>query len=93
MSICLKYVSYKTICVVQRFLKLTSEFKYPAVGGGVINSVELVENQQMPSFGDYIRSIPSLFAGDATLPKPIGADTKVPAHSIDAKSQCIVPHL
>ncbi|CAL8466758.1 g6294 [Coccomyxa elongata] len=62
---------------IDRFLKLTSGFKYPAVGGGVINSVELVENQQMPTFGDYIRSIPSLFAGDATLPKPIGADTKV----------------
>ncbi len=44
----------------------------------MINSVELVENQQMPTFGDYFRSIPSLFAGDATLPKPIGADTKVP---------------
>lgn len=43
----------------------------------MINSVEYVENQQMPSVQEYINSIPSLLAGDATLPKPIGADTKV----------------
>nr|QOL01096.1 putative extracellular protein CSOL_025 [Pseudococcomyxa simplex] len=62
---------------IDRFLKLTQGYTYPAVGGGVINSVEYVENQQMPSVQEYISSIPSLLAGDATLPKPIGADTKV----------------
>ena len=79
--------------MAQRFMKLTSGFKYPAVGGGEINSVELVENQQMPTFTDYIRSIPSLFAGDATLPKPIGADTKVPDLSINAWSICTITTL
>lgn len=63
---------------MQRFLKLVDGYTYPAVGGGVINNVEFVENQQMPSFGEYINSIPSLLSGNARLPKPIGADTKVP---------------
>ena len=73
---------------MQRFLKLTAGYTFPAVGGGVINSVEFVENQQMPSFQEYVSSIPSLLAGDARLPKPIGADTKVPAFSLEAKCDC-----
>ncbi len=63
----------------------------------MINNVEFVENQQMPSFGEYINSIPSLLSGNARLPKPIGADTKVPAPCFRCTllpliASCFFPH-
>lgn len=63
--------------VLQEYLAMTKGFTYPAVGGGEVNNVVFVENQQKPSLQDYLTSIPSLAAGNTQLPKPIGADTKV----------------
>lgn len=57
---------------------MTQGYTYPADGGGEIQRVALIENQEHPSVLDYVRSIPTFLSnGTTNLPKPIGADTKV----------------
>jgi hypothetical protein len=57
---------------------MTQNYTYPAEGGGVINEVTYVENAWKPSLLEYAQSIPLLLTnGSTSLPKPVGADTKV----------------
>lgn len=66
------------LACLQRFLQLTHGFKYPAKTGGALNTVGLVENQEVPTVMQYLNSIPTLLMNGTTrLPKPVGADTKV----------------
>ena len=65
------------VCV-QEFIRITEGYTYPGDGGGVINEVTYVENQDKPSAMQYVESIPGLLTnGSTSLPKPVGADTKV----------------
>ena len=67
-----------SLYAVQRFIRLTEGYIYPAKTGGWIKTVSLVENQEMPTLKQYLGSIPTLVMNGTTrLPKPIGADTKV----------------
>lgn len=63
---------------MQEFIRITEGYTYPADGGGLINEVTYVENQNKPSVLQYVQSIPTLLLnGTTSLPKPVGADTKV----------------
>lgn len=65
---------------MQEFIRITEGYTYPAEGGGLINEVTYVENQDKPSLLQYVQSIPGvLLNGTTSLPKPVGADTKVRA--------------
>jgi hypothetical protein len=79
---------------MQKFLKLTKGYTYPAVGGGEIDSVTYVENQQMPTLGQYLASLPAFLTGGNTrLPKPVGADTKVPSYLDASMSTGVEIHM